>query len=321
MRVISPTFIEALKNGVLKPFLDNVKIDDALCLEIRKDYINIYYRGGNLFKITELKKSSPKNRYRIHFDTNYLKYCESIETRKRIESISPFDTGVWIDNTQTIKAEMDRFLSKHPKLEREFQQLVERENNASSIAAGSDYFVADIEYANQSIGCRFDMLGVKWLSQGKGIDRQDPSRATLSIIEVKYGDKALKGSAGIKKHVEDVLAFIKNDEYRRQITDEATSLFNQKYELGLMGKNNAPSPINIKQGSPIELILLIGNHNPHALVLIKVLLDVNSSKEYQELRKHGCEIKIAKASLLGYGLYDHKDCMIALEEYLERYSA
>ena len=34
-------------------FLEVVKKDATLCLEIRENYINIYYRGGNLVRIQE----------------------------------------------------------------------------------------------------------------------------------------------------------------------------------------------------------------------------------------------------------------------------
>ena len=306
MRKISQQFIDDLNNNELKPFLDNVKVDDALCLEIRKNYINIYYRGGNLFKITPSKGKG----YKVFFDTGYSK-----EHREQIESIDPYDCEKWIANAPLLKAEMDRYLSSHPKLEREFQQLIERENNTSSIAAGTDYFIADIEYANRANGSRFDMLAVKWRSCGKGIDRQDPKKATLAFIEVKYGDKALKNDAGLGKHVADIISFLDKPDVRRQITEEVNSLYSQKRDLGLM--TNAPrEPVQIQPESAMELILLIGNHNPYSTVLDTELMAVFKSKDYQSLLGLGCEIKIARASLLGYGLYDNESCMIPLEKYL-----
>jgi len=57
-RGISKQFLEALQydTGIgINRLLDLVKKDSSLCLEIRKDYINIYYRGGNLMKLSEQK--------------------------------------------------------------------------------------------------------------------------------------------------------------------------------------------------------------------------------------------------------------------------
>ena len=54
MRGINDGFICDLKTGDLSYFLNQVKSNrDKLCLEIRDGYINIYYKGGNLLKITK----------------------------------------------------------------------------------------------------------------------------------------------------------------------------------------------------------------------------------------------------------------------------
>ena len=59
-------------NGILKPILSRLKYDHTLMLAIRKDYVNIYYRGGNILKITELSNS-----YKADFNDNYkLPTCE-----------------------------------------------------------------------------------------------------------------------------------------------------------------------------------------------------------------------------------------------------
>lgn len=38
-------FIKDLQQGVLKNLLEEVKMDDNLCLTIRENYINIYYEA------------------------------------------------------------------------------------------------------------------------------------------------------------------------------------------------------------------------------------------------------------------------------------
>jgi hypothetical protein len=303
MRSIDRTFVNDLNHGVLKSFLTSVKLDDALCLEIRNNYINIYYRGGNLFRIT-----SEKGMYKVYFDPNYAKeYC------KPLPIINPTDYPVWINNIPILKSAMDSYFIDNQKHEREFQQLVERDNNYSSIATGTDYFIADIEYANSDNGSRFDMLAVKWKSQGRGVDRKDPTKATLSFIEMKYGDSALRGKSGIQTHVADLLKFLSNNKDRDQIVDEVNSLFEQKLKLGLIP--NISKPVDIQHDCPLEFVLLIGNHNPSSTILGEELGIVRSSTDYQDLIDIGCEIKIAKASLMGYGLYD--DCIISLDKYLK----
>ena len=51
-RGLSTTFLNDLRVGCLAPLLERVKRDDTLHLAIRNQYINIYYRGGNLLKVS-----------------------------------------------------------------------------------------------------------------------------------------------------------------------------------------------------------------------------------------------------------------------------
>ena len=61
-------------DGLLHPILERVKQDQTLMLAIRGNYINIYYRGGNILKVEEQGKS----RYRASFDKQYSKDGKNI---------------------------------------------------------------------------------------------------------------------------------------------------------------------------------------------------------------------------------------------------
>lgn len=102
MRGLLPKFITDLKGLKLKDFLIRVKEDDTLCLEIRENYINIYYRGGNLFRIEPWG-----NEYKVLFDLNY---CS--KHREIISQISPCDYEKWVEWIPQIKAEMDAYFHK-----------------------------------------------------------------------------------------------------------------------------------------------------------------------------------------------------------------
>ena len=50
MRELSETFINCLKSGFLSSITEKVKTDQDLDLEIREDYVNVYYKGNSLLK-------------------------------------------------------------------------------------------------------------------------------------------------------------------------------------------------------------------------------------------------------------------------------
>ena len=56
-RQISEKMLNAFLSGDLSPLLEAVKKDDTLDLELRGDSVNIYYRGGSIFKIEEINNS------------------------------------------------------------------------------------------------------------------------------------------------------------------------------------------------------------------------------------------------------------------------
>ncbi len=69
MRALSEHFMNDLKDpeGLLSPILERIKCDQTLLLAIRENYINVYYRGGNILKVTERKSG----RYETYFDEKY----------------------------------------------------------------------------------------------------------------------------------------------------------------------------------------------------------------------------------------------------------
>lgn len=74
-----------------------------------------------------------------------------------------------------------------------------RENNNSSISNDTDYYIASNESSNTDNGSRFDLIGIKWASTGPA-RRNNLKDISLVLMEMKYGDGAHAGSAGIIKH-------------------------------------------------------------------------------------------------------------------------
>lgn len=302
-RAISKDFLDDLLTGELKPLLDMVHIDDTLDLELRGKCINIYYRGGSLFRITEKVSRT----YEIFFDLNY---CDTEAWR---------NTGIIVICNPTIqqavkdipyyKQAMDMWLHKNPKYERECQQLLVRENNnQGDISKSTDYYILDIEYTDDSdrSKSRFDIVALKW--ESKSWIRKDDRKCSVVLMEMKYGDKALDGTAGIEKHLEDFKNFFAKPLSERQaIYTDWEEVFKQKCKLGLVdGLQEKQYDVKIKfnepeneSGNKPEVALIFANHDPDKTKLGDVLSKIACNH-------YTFKILIANASNVGYGLYVDK---------------
>ncbi len=298
MRGLSSKFMDSLKGGLLKPVLDLVLWDDTLCMEIRCNYINVYYRGGNIMRIEETKNR--KYPFILTFNGRYCnrrtgksKYWDIIKKSSSIEE--------YLDNIPFIKAEMDYYFHEHPKPEREIQQHISRENNKMTTARDTDYFIADIEYADSGNRSSFDMLAVKWISTSS--DRRINNRLKPAFIEVKLGDGALTGTSGLSGHFRDLYSFLSGKDAMKNICIETENIFNQKSELGLIRGIKNPLRIRIDCDQKPEFILLMADHKPVKTVFEREAKVFMGTPDYKNLCSL-VDIYIAQANYMGYGLYN-----------------
>jgi hypothetical protein len=278
-RGLRKEFLDDLKIGFLKPLLSLVKADDTLMLAIRKNYINIYYRGGNILKLTWGKG----HQYKAEFDQNYAKAenwppeaKEIIITKNEICKLPPTikadkEVQQWLAAFPTLKQIMDIWLAKNMKSEREFQQLVVRENNFSRLADKTDYFIVDIEViAYPDIEApdhpvspvrghyaRFDLLAVKCPCPEE-MSNSEKIELSLAFIEMKYDDESLTNLTAHLKDVKDVINS-KGGQFR-EMCNTITQQLNQFNELGLLKKPTLPPKrtFEIKNDKPEVILLLVG---------------------------------------------------------------
>ncbi len=207
-----------------------------------------------------------------------------------------------------MKQYMDFYFSKYRKEEREYQQLVVRENNYSSIANGTDYFIIDIEYDNHA-NARFDLVAVEWPSKSSHRKLSKDYKPKLVIIEMKYGDRALSGTAGMKKHYDDFVSFVSNESVLNDFKNEILNVFRQKRELGLipcLSLSGNSNQITQFADAP-ELAFLIANHDPA------------STKLKTELATCGdISAKFITSNFMGYGIYN--ECIFELEEFYKKHT-
>ena len=287
MRALTCNFLNELKRGVLAPLTDAVKSDTSLCLELRNSYLNIYYRGGNLSKVSLNKRDCG---YNVRFDEKYFKGGTIVKYPKKIQNCEDIERLLVV--FPYLKYAMDRYFSKYRKEEREFQQVILRDNNFSSIANGTDYYICDIEYQHKkSNRKKFDMVGVHWPSKSR--TGAAARNRKLVFIEVKFGDQALDGPSGLQSHIKDVNEFVSNTHRLNEFKKDMARVFNQKRELGFLCCANYLESFS---DEPPCLVLMLANHNPNSTKLRDILCNLPPSPHVN--------LCIATASFLGYGLYD-----------------
>lgn len=303
MRALSKKFIGDLKDseGLLHPIFRRIKDDDTLMLAVRDGYINIYYRGGSIIRITEQANSNYQSFFNVHYrpeGTECPRFPEFISSQEEAKR--------WVSLLPSFKQLMDLWFGLHPKPEREFQQLAARENNYSSISGQSEYFISDIEFADSSIGARFDMLAIRWLAT----QRKCFSNCRPALIEMKYGDSALTGNAGLIKHLHDIDDLLANKKSYASLVSTMESQFRQLDELGLL-KYKRPgdkkSTMLSSKDKP-EVILILANYNPRSSKLKSILRDPRLD-DYSGSSNY--DLKFFSASFAGYAM--HSSCMLTLD--------
>jgi hypothetical protein len=285
-RALSQKFLDDLKTGPLKWVVDRVRRDSTLCLELRGKAINLYYRGGSLLKIVGIGGTG---RYEPKFDDQYCEPCPPPD----LPCLD--NTQAWDETILRLKDIMDKWFGNHPKLEREFQQLIVRENNMpGGIARSTDYYILDMEYADGAD--RFDMVAVRWPSRSE--DRKDGTNLRLILLEMKYADDAHRGTAGLKAHLQGMLDLVTDKTKLADLKDDMLQVFRQKHALGLIDSGNAISSFD----DQADIAFIIANHDPEKTALIEEL------ERMQDSLSGNCDppaVLFLRASNFGYGLYDN----------------
>lgn len=269
MRKLSEGFMSDLikPDGKLHTLLERIKQDHTLMLAIRKDYINIYYRGGNLLKVERSGGIYRTNESALN------KYANENSKQPPPDQICNVeDSNKWVAYFQKLKRDMDYYFStKKEQPEREFQQLLARENNFSTISKQSEYFVTDIEFTHPDKKPRIDILTLKWPAD----QRINTDALRPALIEMKYGENALKGESGLIKHLKDIDEFINDKDSYQKLIETMEVQFNQLNQLDLLKFKKIEDwrDIKIPSDAKPEVICILANQNPRSEILDKILKD------------------------------------------------
>ena len=328
-RGISDDFVLQLEHGILRPVLERLRHDDTLSLEVRNGYVNVYYRGGNLLRLTAGRGTL---RFGAVFDWRYLggdgEYTAWAPPERPPSVIQSLDDAeAWVDAFPHLKQAMDIRFARKPRIEREYQQAVVRDNNRHSSGERSDYVIVDVEYAQspaafpgRAADFRFDMVGLRWPVAG-GSRRN--AVATPVIVEMKTGDAALASHAldpagarlspGLAKHVRDIEAFLAPDRGATTsgpyelLRAELAAIFAVKKRLGLPSIPERLRALDLQELTQRpEVVFVIANHVPASRALAEELRRLPARRQ--------ADYFVATAKWMGYALF--ADSMRPLDAFI-----
>ncbi len=256
MRKLSDSFVDCLQSGFLAGISQVVRYDHDLNLEIREGYINIYFKGNSLLKLTEA--SSTRYKVEIH-----RAFATGLNLPSELTDVKT--TADFVSNIPQLKQN----IIQHGKssLEIEYEQMIIRANNFEP-RTNSEYFIVDRQYA-VSVG-RFDLTGIFW----ERTHRRKNQEVDLCLLEVKF---ALNQDI---KEVHQQLAryYEALKPIAAQVAEECESIFRQKLELGLYvqapDRLEAMKTLVISRDFPrFQFILVLVDYNPNS-----AKLDLNNIK-------------------------------------------
>ena len=226
------------KDGKLGGLIEMVKKDDELVLQIREDYFNVYYKGGNMLKV------SSENSFQ--FDYNYYKCEIDLDTQeqrnKRIDKRrSVLESLKKTRDYKTFIAEMKKLMDeywiwlyneKHRSLhEKDTQHALCISNTEST-----DYTIIDLEF---QVSTRKDCIyhyEPSSIPRHPGVDVYEKS-PRFDIIAVRNIADSFEGSIG------------KNPLAELTFTNEMKKVVSDKKRFKLLSDD-----FHIDEKLPIEFI-------------------------------------------------------------------
>jgi len=251
----NPKMWQSLVNGKLKEMLEVVTQDVELVLHLRNNYINIYYRSGNVAKISSENSVTIDENYFISKEEE--DYCRDkmkktvFDDKKHDDLIGKRDKAKLLFKEGKYEAYFDlmkKTMSKYwayqgmsEEDEGDVQQKLCSSNKYDS--KDSNYTIIDLEH-EVSIKADFSYKGESPFSvkDKKTNPRFDivavrKSDGQLFVLELKKGNKALEGPSGMHDHVDSFLHTIKETaEAEKSFVEEMEYVLLQKQILGLVDK-------------------------------------------------------------------------------------
>lgn len=250
-KISNKEFIDKLTVGEYKEIIAFAsKRENELDVQIRDNYLNIYYRGGNLLKIRP--QSLYFDEFYFHRGAKDMRKTHLIENSKngnkectmrwesykkqRQEMLNLLkNSGGMTIYSAKMKNIMDGWEKDLSTIGLNHDEKNDQQQISMNNRGATDYTVVDLEYAVSSTSSfcydgklkkkvpRFDIIAVDKSGQ-------------LYVIELKTGLDAIDGYSGIRAHMDCFVHTIGRDS-KSDFVNEMYELLGQKQELNLIDKN------------------------------------------------------------------------------------
>jgi hypothetical protein len=236
-----------LTAGFLDGLRQVVALDSDLNLDIRENYLNVYFKGNSLLKLTQ----RGLDLYPIAL---HPKFSDGLDLPDVLEDAASTDR--FLNAIPLIKRNIIRYGKR--SLEIEYEQMIIRANNYEP-RNNSEYFIVDRQYAVKE--GRFDLTGLFWARRGRRKHQVVP----LCLFEVKF---ALNHDIA---HIDQQL-----ERYYKAIQPKATDIaaevqgiFRQKLNLGLyrLPADRLAAMKTLRLSPDIltfQFVLLLVDYNPNS---------------------------------------------------------
>jgi len=250
MRRLEVSFIHDLKKGFLVGLTTAVREDIDLDLQIRDNYLNIYYKGNSLLKLDEVGS----HRY---LATVHPKFSGGMDLPELVDDVS---VGFFVSRIPSIKENILRYGKS--SLEIEYEQMIIRANNYEP-RNNSEYFIVDRQYVAGKLG-RFDLTGFYW----PRAHRRKDQVVSPCLLEVKFAlNQDIQNVHEQPERYYDAI-----QAHSAAIACEIETIFKQKLELGLFNQpaNRLDAMETLKFSPDIgqfRFILILVHYNPFSRLL------------------------------------------------------
>jgi hypothetical protein len=244
MRELSDAFMDTLISGFLLPLRQRVIQDKDLDLQIRENYINIYFKGNSLLKLIE----ATGNRFRPEIHPKFL-------AGLAVPDFFDEDTiREFLGHIPAIKESI--ILLGASSLEVEYEQLFIRANN-NEPRNNSEYFIVDRQLTMPGRD-RIDLSAIYWKRDGRKRGQAVPP----CFMELKFA---------LNTDIQEVHNQLERyhsavSERAEQVALETETVFRQKLDLGLFDQ---PSD-RVKAMKTLRV-----TRNPDEFRYVLVLVDYN----------------------------------------------